>query len=235
MEAAEKRYHGGSATMKAWLKLQRGLIALDRGRFDEALAMYTLAEKALPGWWLVEEHIAEVKAFSGDTQTAKAIYEDVIRKTGAPEYMSALAVIELGSGNRDSAQKLLMRARSLYEDRLAKFPEAAAGHALDHFLQDANNPQRALSLAQVNFATRPYGDAAIALAKAWVLNKKPKAAVPLLEAEIARGWDTAELYWTLAEVWHNAGDAQRAAHAKSEALIRNPQSANMYALTTFNL
>ena len=27
LEAAEKRYHGVSAPMKAWLKLQRGLIA----------------------------------------------------------------------------------------------------------------------------------------------------------------------------------------------------------------
>ena len=60
LEAAEKRYHAGAPTMLAWLKLQRGLVALDRGRFDEALALYRLASDSLDGWWLIDEHIAEV-------------------------------------------------------------------------------------------------------------------------------------------------------------------------------
>jgi uncharacterized protein with HEPN domain len=59
LEAAEKRYHGVSAPMKAWLKLQRGLIAFGRGRTDEALALYRFAADELPGWWLIDEHIAE--------------------------------------------------------------------------------------------------------------------------------------------------------------------------------
>ena len=51
LEAAEKRYHGGSATMKAWFKVQRGLLAWDRGFIDEALAMYRLASEELEGWY----------------------------------------------------------------------------------------------------------------------------------------------------------------------------------------
>ena len=234
LEAAEKRYHGVSATRKAWMKLQRGLIALDRGRFDEALAMYKLAADALPGWWLIDEHIAEIKRLSGDTGSAKTLYESVIRKTGSPEYMDALAAIESNEGNHEGARKLMLQARSIYEERLAKFPEAAAGHALAHFLQDASNPQRALSLAQMNFNTRPYGDAAIALARAWLLNGKPKHAISLLEGQLSSGWDTAELYWILAEAWNNLGQQQRANQAKSEALRRNPESERMYPITAFN-
>lgn len=234
-EAAEKRYHGVSATRKAWMKLQRGLIALDRGRFDEALAMYRLAAEALPGWWLIDEHIAEIKRLSGDTRSAKTLYESVIRKTGSPEYMDALAAIEFNEGNHEGARKLRQQARLIYEERLARFPEAAAGHALAHFLQDAGNPQRALALAQMNFNTRPYGDAAIALARAWLLNGKPKRAISLLEGQLSSGWDTAELYWILAEAWKNLGQQQRAAQAKSEALRRNPESERMYPLTSFNL
>ena len=233
LEAAEKRYHGGSAPMQAWLKLQRGLISLDRGRLDEALALYRLAEDALPGWWLIEEHIAEVKALTGDARDARdarTLYENVIRKTQAPEYLDALAKIELKEGRAEAAQKLTAQARALYEERLTAFPEAAAGHALDHFLQDAANPQRALALAQKNFETRPYGDAAIALAKAWLLNGKPNLALPVLEAQRTNGWDTAELYWTLTETVERLADSRRAAQLKQEALRRNPQSAKMYAV-----
>lgn len=234
-EAAEKRYHGVSATRKAWMKLQRGLLALDRGRFDEALAMYRLAADALPGWWLIDEHIAEIKNLSGDKAAAKTLYESVIQRTGSPEYMDALAVIEFNEGNRESARKLMLQARVIYEERLARFPEAAAGHALSHFLQDAGNPKRALSLAQMNFNTRPYGDAAIALARAWLLNGKAQRAVSLLEGQISSGWDTAELYWVLGEAWTNLGQHQQADQAKSEARRRNPESEAMYSLRAFIL
>ncbi len=235
LEAAEKRYHGTSATRKAWVKLQRGLIALDRGRFDEALALYQLAADELPGWWLIDEHIAEIKSLTGDNAAAKALYESVIQRTGSPEYMDALAAIELNNGNREGARKLILQARAIYEERLAKFPEAAAGHALSHFLQDAENPRRALSLAQRNFSTRPYGDAAIALARACLLNGKAEQAVSLLERQLSSGWDTAELYWVLGEAWTNLGRNQHADQAKSEARRRNPASETMYSLKLFHL
>lgn len=234
-EAAEKRYHGVSATRKAWMKLQRGLIALDRGRFDEALAMYKLAEDELPGWWLIDEHIAEIKNLTGDKKAAKTLYESVIRRTGSPEYMDALAAIEFNEGNREGARKLIQQARAIYEERLTRFPEAAAGHALTHFLQDAANPQRALSLAQMNFNTRPYGDAAIALARAWLLNGKAKRAVSLLQHQLSSGWDTAELYWVLGETWSNLGQHQQANRAKAAARLRNPESETMYSLRPFTL
>ena len=229
LEAAERRYHGTSATMKSWLKLQRGLIALDRGRFDEALALYRLASDALPGWWLIDEHIAEIQQLRGDTKAAKALYEDVIRRTGSPEFMDALAAIHAGEGRADEARRLLERARPIYEKRIERFPEAAAGHALRHFLLDPASAKRALLLARKNFETRPHGEAAIALARALMLNGEPKPAVSLLEAQASRGWDTAELHWVLGEALMRAGLRDRALGARSQALQRNAASAAMYA------
>ena len=229
LEAAEKRYHGGSPTMRAWLKLQRGLVALDRGRLDEALAMYRLASDALDGWWLVDEHIAEVLLLSGKTAEAKRIYESVIARTGAPEFMDALAAIELSEGNRDNANKLTLKARAIYEQRLVAFPEAAAGHALDHYLHSQADAKLALSLAQKNFDTRPYGEAAVALAKAWTMAGKPDRAVPLIEAQLTKGWDTAEAYWILGEAHQQLGQQREADQAKAAALRRNPHSEQMYS------
>jgi predicted Zn-dependent protease len=229
LEAAEKRYHGNSPTMKAWLKLQRGLVALDRGRPDEALAMYRLAGDALPGWWLVDEHIAEVLQLSGKTSEAKALYESVVARTRAPEFMDALASIELEQGNEARARQLLAEVRMLYERRLAAFPEAAAGHALDHYLRDPADAPVALSLARKNFSDRPYGDSAIALAKASMLSGEAQRAAALIEAQLASGWDTAEAYWILGEALGKLGQRQRSSEAKAEALRRNPLSDRMYA------
>lgn len=227
--AAEKRYHAGAPVMLAWLKLQRGLVALDRGRFNEALAMYRLASDALDGWWLIDEHIAEVLWLSGKTQAAKQLYENIIERTGNPEFMDALAAIEREAGREANAKKLTLKARALYEQRLLAFPEAAAGHALDHFLQDQADANFALVLAQKNFETRPYAESAIALAKAWMLAGRPDRAVPLLETQLANGWDSAQIYWVLGEALRKLGQQKRAEHARAEALRRNPHSEKMYA------
>ena len=231
LEAAERRYHGGSPTMHAWLKLQRGLLALERGRFDEALAMYRLAEDALNGWWLIDEHIAEVHLLNGNIPEAKRIYQSVVERTGGPEFMDALAKIEQQLGNADQARKLTAKARSIYTERLRAFPEAAAGHALDHFLKSQADAVQALALAQKNYQTRAFGESAIALAKAWIMSGKPERAKPLIEAQLASGWDTAESWWILSEVQLQlSGDAQ-AARARAEALRRNPHSEKMYGFT----
>ncbi len=231
LEAAEKRYHGGAPTMKAWLKLQRGLVALDRGRLEEALAMYRLGSDALAGWWLMDEHIAEALQLSGNAPEAKRIYVSVVERTRAPEFMDALAAIERQEGNGDKAGKLLQQSRALYEQRLAAFPEAAAGHALDHFLQDPSDAKRALALAQKNFEARPYGESAVAWAKAWLLAGKPERAAALIEAQLAQGWDTAEAHWILGEGRRKMGRHAGADQARAEALRRNPLSEKMYAFS----
>lgn len=228
LEAAERRYHGSSATMKAWLRLQRGLVALDRGRFDEALALYRQASDELPGWWLVDEHIAEVLALTGDRAAARALYGRVVERTGAPEFLDALAALEEEAGDRASAARRRGEARALYEKRLADYPEAAAGHALDHFLGDAADAPRALALARANHEARPFGEASIALAKAWLHAGEPAKAKALLEGEIAKGWDTPELHWVLAGALEKLGRQAPAQASRAAALARNPAAARLY-------
>jgi predicted Zn-dependent protease len=231
LEAAETRYASSSPTTKAWLKLQRGLLALDRGRFDEALAMYRAAADTLPGWWLVDEHLAEVMWLSGDALGAKTVYESVIARTGLPEHMDALAFIKTTEGRLDEALPLRRQARALHEARLRQFPETASGHAIDHLLQNQNDADlaTALALAEANFAARPYGDSAVALARALLRNREPKRAETLLVAQIMSGWDTAELYWVLSEARKQLGRDADARRSEEAALERNPASAAMYA------
>lgn len=229
LEAAEKRYHGGSPVMLAWLKLQRGQLAMDRGRLDEAMALFTLASDAMPGWWLVDEHIAEVQQLLGNSARSRRLYEDVAARTDAPEFLDALADIEIHAGNAKRARQLIDRAGALHEQRMAAYPEAAAGHMVAHFLKYSAEPGRVLQVAQRNFDARPYGEAAIALAQANLLAGRPEAAVTLVNAQLAQGWDTAQAYWVLARALTRLGRDQQAEAAQAEALRRNALAATMYA------
>lgn len=228
LEAAEQRYHGDSGVMRAWLKLQRGLIYLDRGQLELARALYLAAQEALPGWWLVDEHLAEISALLGERDSAHAAYQDIVQGTGAPEFIDALAALESEAGHSKQAAALLAQAKALYEQRLAQFPEAAAGHALEHFLNNSPDLPAVLTMARDNHRNRPYGEASIALARALILNRRDREAASLLQAESRAGWDTAELHWVLATALSRSGQPQAATAARLRALVANPQAEKMY-------
>jgi tetratricopeptide (TPR) repeat protein len=221
LEAAERRYHGGSATMKAWFKVQRGLVAWDRGQLDEALAQFSLASDELAGWWLIDEQIAEVKRLKGDTAAAKALYEGVIRRNGLPEHMDELARLLREGPAPESATEWIKRAETIYRERLKAFPEASVGHAVDHFLQ-FGRPAEALALARRNAELRPYGDAQIALAAALFRAGQAAAAAELIARVEASGWNTAQMHATAAQINAGLGYGAAADAQRAKALAMNP-------------
>jgi tetratricopeptide (TPR) repeat protein len=229
LEAAEKRYHGGSATMKAWLKVQRGLLAWDRGFVDEALAMYSLASEELSGWWLIDEQIAEAKRLGGDSAAARSIFESVIRRSDLPEHMDELARLLREGATPEAATDWIERAEAIYRDRLKAFPEAAMGHAVDHFIQ-FGTPAEALALARRNAELRPYGDAQIALAAALFRAGQAGAAAECIARVEASGWDTAQLHAIAAQINAGLGRAAAADAQRAKALAMNPHAMRLHAI-----
>lgn len=223
-DRVEKAYHGRSAEPRAWYRLIHGLLDLDRGRWDEALAHYREAEKKLQGWWLVDEHIAEILTLTGKTEEAKALYLDVIERTGNPEFMDAMAGILKDEGKDAEAAEYVKKARAVYETQLAEYPEAAYGHALDHFLESGDDPARALELAKKNYALRGNGDAATKLAEAHLLAGDAEAAGQLMDATLKTKWNTADLHVTAANVYEALGRAEDAAAQKDAALAIDPHA-----------
>jgi tetratricopeptide (TPR) repeat protein len=215
-------YRGRSREPIAWTHLQLGLMDLDRGRHDEALAHYRDAEAAMKGWWLVDEHIAEVLALTGKTEEAKALYLDIIRRTDNPEFMDAMAGILLDEGKEAEAAEYVERAQLRFEALLGRYPEAAYGHALEHFLQHARAPARALEMAQRNRALRPNADAEILLAQAYLGAGKPREAKTAIDRALRTPWATADLHATAAEVFEALGDARKAERQRIAAREINP-------------
>ena len=219
LDEAEQAISYADPQLKAFLHLHKGLLDLDRGRYAEALAHYQTADAAFDGWWLIEEHIAEIYVLEGKLAEAEEIYTRIIAETAHPEFMEALAEISSGT----LAADLLEQARASYERDLEQFPEASYGHALAYYLS-INDGERALELAQANHTLRPYGAAKIMLAQAYVLTAQLSEAQTLIEEALNSPWRSAELHASAALIFEVLGDVDRARLERSKALDINPDA-----------
>lgn len=203
----------GDGQERAWMELQRGLLDLDRGQLDEALGHYRRADRLFAGWWLVEEHIAEIHALRGEHDEAERRYRDLIERTNNPEFMDALAGVLEARGRAEEARALVARATTIYEHQLEVLPEASYGHALEHFLEHGT-AARALDLARANHALRPGGEATVRLAQALYRSGELGEARTRIDALLATPYRTAALHATAARVFEASVPARSAAQAR---------------------
>lgn len=219
---ALESYDDEETEPEAWLHLQLGLMDLDRGRWDEALAHYRAGEALISGYWLIEEHIAEILTLQGKTEEAKAMYLAIIERTGNPEFMDAMAEIHQAAGQTAEADAWLAKANVKFEEQLRRFPEAAYGHALEHYLAHGDDPQKALEMARRNHALRPNADAQRLLAEALLAAGNEDEAKTMIEAALATPVRSADLHATAAAVYAATGDTAKAEEQRAAALAINP-------------
>lgn len=158
----------------------------------------------------------------GHEEDARLLYIDIIDRTGNPEYMDAVADIYAARHDMINARRWTVRARAVYEERLALYPEAAGGHALDHFLQ--HDPARAVQLAEINRDARPGGEAQVKLAEAYLGVGRVDDARETIERVLATDWNTAELHVVAARIYQRAGSSARASEERQRAVLLNPHA-----------
>ncbi len=208
--------------VRGWLCLVRGLYALDRGRYDEALTHYRAGLVFRPGYWLLEEHVAEILTLQGHTDQSLPAYLDLIARTNNPEFMDAVASIFEKQGYHSVSAAWVLRARAIYDARLRQFPEAVAGHAVEHFLE--HDSARAVSIAEANVRARPGGEAQTHLARALLKVGRTAEARTVIERTLATIWNTAELHAAASAIFAASGDTARAAEQRRLALAINPHA-----------
>lgn len=176
----------------AWIELQRGLIDLDGGEVGEALAHYRRADRAFSGYWLIEEHLAEALDLSGRPREAEALYRRVVGATGKPEFVAALARI-VARRDPAAARALQRRADELFEEGLARYPEATLGHYLEHLIGREPPAPRLLELAERNHRLRPNAESKLLLAEVHLRLGQAEQARALLDEIAASEWRSPEL------------------------------------------
>ena len=207
---------------RAWLRLQLGIVAMNRGDLRGAQEHLQNADAELAGWWLVQEHLAEVHARRGEHDKALAIYERLVRTADLPQHMDALAGLYRHRNEPQKADELISRAAARWEQQLARFPESAMGHGLLHHLQ-FGTPERALELALANHALRPGGEAQVLLARAYLKAGQPAEALAVAERALATPYRTAALHDVAAKAHAALGHK-----AESEAQISLCYAINPY-------
>lgn len=229
LEAAERRYHVEDPVQIASFRLQRGLLALDRGQLDRARALYLKALEALPGWWVAQEHLAEVLALEGRHAAAQALYGEIVANGHAqPLVFDALADLLDAQGEEARAGALRAQAHAALVTRLEAMPDAFGGHAVNHFLAHQEFDE-AVHWARQDYLRRPHGEAAITYAESLLArNASPQdldQADSLLTREYELGWRSPQLLWTLAQVRARQGQDDAVADLREQASRLNPRIA----------
>ncbi len=222
LTAALTATHANDPRRRAWLRLQLGILAMDHGELLGALQRLREADAELAGWWLVQEHVAEVHNRRAEHDKAIIILEGLVRQLELPQHMDALASLYRHTGATQKADEMIARAAARWDQQLARLPEAAMGHSLEHELE-FGTPQRALELALANHKARPGGDAQVLLARAYLQAGQPAEALAVVERTLASPYRTARLHDVAARAYTALG---RTAEAEQQAELRlaiNPQ------------
>ena len=212
-----------SAQFLANLELQRGALELQRGALDRASKDFTHADRIFPGYWLAQAHCAQMLALAGKRQEAISRFEAIAARNEVPEVMDALAALYRAQGDYAHSKLWSDRAGAIWETRLRQIPEAAWGHAVEHFLA-FGEPARALDLAQRDYAARPYAASAIALGWAYLANNRPADALRVIEPVQASPWVSADQHIVAAQAHAMLGQSDAADAEQQKALAINPRS-----------
>lgn len=115
----------------AWLALQRGILDLTQTHLNNAYQHFEKADQHLPGYWLIEEHLAEVDTLLGRTALAENRYRAIVDRAPLPQMQIALAdVLELRDqvGNEAEIRMLRDQATQQLQNISADYPDLVLEH-----------------------------------------------------------------------------------------------------------
>jgi tetratricopeptide (TPR) repeat protein len=189
----------------AWVELERGFLELNRGRYQKATAHYDQADKAYSGYWLAEEHRAELLGAERKFDQAVALYRKVIARAPRPEFQQALGDLFMFMGKPDQAKPWHNAALAGYLDSAAR-GEVHYYHHLAGFYADARQDgAEAVKWARKDIELRQNFLTQDALAWALYRDGQFAAALETMEKALASGVKDPHLFFHAAMIRLAAG------------------------------
>jgi tetratricopeptide (TPR) repeat protein len=171
----------------AWVETHRGLLHQRDGRLDEAEQHYERARAAYSGYWLVEKHVAGLRAAQGRLDEAIAIAEGVAARVARPELAQAAGDLLRRAGQLDAARAWHGQALAGYLES-ASLGEVQYHHHLAEYYADVEGDGGAAVLwAERDHELRPHYATEAALA--WALHRagRPDEALEAAHRVLASG------------------------------------------------
>lgn len=189
----------------AWVELQRGVLDLRSGQWENARGHYRVAELAYSGYWLVDEHLAELLGAQGRYDEAVALYESVIERVPRPEFQQALGELYLAMGQSDPAEIWSQKALAAYLESACNGGVHYYHHLTDFYADVREDGSEAVKWARKDIALRRNPSTAAALA--WALYRAGEFAEALdaIEESLSSGATDAQLFYKAGMIHQSAG------------------------------
>ncbi len=189
----------------AWVELQRGVLKLRQGRHEEALAHYDRADRAYSGYWLVDDHKAELLGAQGRFDEAAKLYEQVIARTSRPEFQQALGELYQVMGQRDRAEAWYQKALAGYLESAQRGDVHFYHHLADFYADVREDGAEAVKWARKDIALRRNFSTLSALA--WALYRAGEftEALDTMKQALSSGAADAHLFFQAATIYQSAG------------------------------
>jgi tetratricopeptide (TPR) repeat protein len=214
----------------AWLELQRGVLDLAHGRSEEAERHYARAGRAYSGWWLVDEHRAELLAHQGNLAEAIALYEAIAaeRPELRPELHQALGQLYLLTERPGRARSHFVRARAGYVDSVRHGGVHYFHHLADFYSEAMVDGARAVDWARRDLALRENFSTQAALAWALLRAGEVPEAAQWMDRALACGVKDAHLYAQASAVYQAGGNQAQASRCLALARAINPRPSSFH-------
>ena len=211
----------------AWLEMQRGFLDFVRGRPGEAGLHYRRADAAYPGYWLVEEHIAELLGSEGSCEEAAAILERIVSTVDRPDLDQAIGELYELAGDSGCARHWEERALNAYLQS-AERGEHYHHHLVDYYADVVEDGANAVKWAYKDLQLRENFATQAALAWALYRDGQFGNAVCWIDRALASRVVDARLYFRAGEIYCAAGDKARGDELRERALKLNPAVAGFH-------
>jgi hypothetical protein len=150
-ELARERVPDVSPFSVAWMDFQRATVLEANGADVQAREYYAEACEVIPAYAHAAVHLA-----SRETPGAAIPRLEALRATSDdPDVLAALADAHRRAGHQAESKSFLALARARYGEVVGRHPEAFGDHAARFYLEQAGDPQVALTLARDSAKLRP--------------------------------------------------------------------------------
>ena len=214
LEAADRFYREAEDELTAkemrsyaWLEVQRGFLAFSRGAYADAQSHYHIAESAYPGYWLVEEHQAELVGAEGRHAEAIELFRSLVAADERPELLQAIAELCEITQQPDSARHWRERALAGYLKSAHRGEAHYYHHLTDYYADVAKDGAAAVTWARADLQLRENFATQSALAWALYRNADLDEARSWMGRALASGVVDAHLLLRAAKIY--AGDGGR--------------------------
>jgi tetratricopeptide (TPR) repeat protein len=212
----------------AWVELQRGVLDLRSGQWEKARAHYKVAELAYSGYWLVDEHIAELLGAQGKYDEAIAIYESVVESVPRPEFQQALGELYLAMGRSDSSETWNQRALTAYLESVQSGEVHYYHHLTDFYSDVREDGAEAVKWARKDIALRRNASTVAALAWALYRAGEFSEALDAIKESLSSGATNAQLFYKAGMIHQSAAQNGLARDFLRKASELNPHYRNFH-------